>query len=198
MAGILDFLTDASVLNTIGTGVEIGAKIFGARQQMASADEQREAAGFSAEQMRQQAGQFEATSQRDAFFEDRTSKILQSNALAAAAASGGGASDPTVVNIIAGIAQEGGYRKAVSLYQGADRARALRMQAAATELEGDSRRKAGRMGGYTSLFGAGTSLAKGMARDSSMFQRFAAGGPKTPSAPAAVDDWWAYDGEDAY
>lgn len=204
MAGFFDIITsafsDPETLNLIATGVDVGSKIYGASQQVKAGKEENAAAQFTAQQLRERAGDAEAAAQREAFFQERAAKIVMSNALAAAAASGGGASDPTVVRIIAGIAQEGAYRQQAALYQGQDRARVMRTQATVAEMEGRDREGAARAGGYASLFGAGTSLAKGMARDASLYQRFGNGGPQMTPAPSGggsgIDAWW--DGEDAY
>jgi hypothetical protein len=94
------------------------------------------AAQFEAEQLEQNAGQVVAASQRDAMEERRKADLMASRALALAGASGGGASDTTVVNIIAKLKGEGSYRSAVALYRGEDKARRLRMGAAARRYEG--------------------------------------------------------------
>jgi hypothetical protein len=71
-----------------------------------------------------------AASQRQAAEERRQADLVASRALAVAAASGGGVSDPTVVNIIARTRGEGVYRANVALYEGAERARSMRIEAA--------------------------------------------------------------------
>jgi len=115
----------------------------------AIAARKRAAAEFEAGQLEQQAGQAIAASQRTVFSEVRQSKLVQSRAIALAAASGGSASDPTVVNIVAGIASEGAYRQNLALYQGEEKARQLRLSAAADRLSGE--------------IGAAASLAQGRA-----------------------------------
>lgn len=104
---------------------------------------QRAAAEFKAAQMRSQAGQVVAASQRAGDSEERKAKLLFSRALAVGAASGGGVSDPAVVKLLSNIAGEGSYRRAVSLYEGEDRARMLRMSAAAADYEGAIAEEAG-------------------------------------------------------
>jgi hypothetical protein len=71
-----------------------------------------------------------ASSRLQAREEERQADLVASRALAVAAASGGGVSDPTVVNIIARTKGEGAYRANVALYEGAERARQLRIAAA--------------------------------------------------------------------
>lgn len=134
---------------------------------------------FQADQLRQNAGQVQASSQRTAFEQDRQTQLVNSAALASAAASGGGASDPTVVNIMARTAGEGAYRKAVALYQGDDRARLMSLQADAKDYEGKSMLSNSEQVAGAQMFSAGTTLLKGMARGSSLYQRFAGGGPNS-------------------
>lgn len=140
---------------------------------------QRVAAQFKAQQLRSQALQTAAAGQRAGDTEERQARLLQSRALAVAAASGGGASDTTVMNLIAGIAGEGSYRRAIRLYEGEDRARTLRMQASAADYEGALAEEAGRLQakGYETkaesfeLQGT-SSLLKGAG---SLFQKYAGG-----------------------
>jgi hypothetical protein len=108
----------------------------------------------------------------------RRTDLLASRALAVAAASGGGASDPTVVNTIAGIAQEGAYRKAVALYRGDEEARKLTMQAEAAEFEGENRAFSERLTGTGGFIRAGTNLVSDMARESSLLKKYGGDGPK--------------------
>lgn len=140
MAGIA--LTKAAL-----TKVAIGAMVGGTLLSMKGAGDAARAAKiagrrdrvakeFEAEQLREQAGQALAVSQRAALEQQRQGRLMASRALAVAAASGGGASDPTVVNLMAGADGEAAYRSAIALYEGEDRARKLRMGAAASRYEG--------------------------------------------------------------
>ena len=119
------------------------------------------AAEYEAAQLTQNAGQAQAASQRKAAEERRKSRLVQSAALARAAMSGG-ASDPTVVDIIGDIAQEGAYRSALALFEGDDAARAMRNKAAGVRYTGDATQRAYKTQANTALFGgfarAGTSL----------------------------------------
>lgn len=98
---------------------------------------------FAAQQYAVNAGQAIAASQRDAVEERRTSTLLESRARAVAAASGAGAHDPSVANIVGRIRGEGAYRAATMLYAGEDKARVLRLQAAAKRYEGLTIEEAG-------------------------------------------------------
>jgi hypothetical protein len=136
--GILDALLTGNVgaLNDSASTMEVAGRLFQAGSFFQYGTGQREAANFAATQYRQQADDAEAAGQRSAWSADQTTKYIMSKALAAAAAGGGGASDPTVVSVMSRIAGEGAYRQATALYQGADKARLLNMQAEATEYGG--------------------------------------------------------------
>src|SRR5690606_1168127 len=88
-----------------------------------------QAAIFEARQMRTQAGQEQAVSQRAAEERMREAGLLMSRAQAVAAASGGGALDPTVLRIIGGLAAEGELAAATEQYNDDERARQLKLGA---------------------------------------------------------------------
>lgn len=174
---LFDFLKDPLRLQQVGGGLEVGARILGGLSHLDYAQQVREAGGYQAEQLQINAGQAQAASQYAAADVDRRTKLLASRALAVAASSGGGASDPTVVNAIAGIASEGAYRRAVAIYQGDDAARRLEMQAESTEYEAKNRSAAEKRAAYSGFLGAGTSLLKGTARSSSLRAKYGGNGP---------------------
>lgn len=199
MAGFLDFfgnlLSDPRTINTIAGALDFGGRVSAGQQQIAHGADLQAAAEFAAAQLDKQASDAIGSAQRRARNEDRATKYLASETLARAAASGGGASDPTVINIIAKQAEEGAYRRMVALYEGDSRAAQMRLQAQARRFEGGSQRAAAEGAGRATMFGAGTSLLKSMARDSSLYERFGGGGPKG----AQIDtSWFANDGEDMY
>lgn len=99
---------------------------------------------LEAQQLRQQAGDSIASSQRAALEEKRRVDLVQSRALAVAAAGGGSASDPTVVRILSDLEGEGAYRAAVALYGGEDRAAKLRAAADSRVFEGEAAARIGR------------------------------------------------------
>lgn len=147
----------------------------------------RQAAQYQADQLRQNAGQAEAASQRQAFDVDRQTQFVTSRALALAAGSGAGASDPTVVNLIARDAGQGAYEKAVALYQGADRARMLGEEAQAKEYQGKETFDNSAEVGAAAFAGGAANLLKSQARGASLYQRFGGGGPAMmPSDPTGV------------
>ena len=164
-------------LNRDSTLFSAGGKLTQGIGQIVGGFQAAQNANYSADQLRVNAGQEKAASQRDMISEDQRSQRVQSEILARAAASGGGASDPTVVNIMARTAGEGAYRKAVALYHGDEAARAMTNQANAVEYEGKMAKHNAIMGGIGSIFSAGTNLISGGAGQSSLFQRFGNGGP---------------------
>jgi hypothetical protein len=119
-------------------------------------------AKFKARQLEQKAGQERAVSQRKAGSVRRQARFAESRALALAAASGGGASDPTIVNIMAGIAGEGEIGAQSALYEGEERARGAELGAKASLYEGAQAKKAGYLkAGATVLSGIGSGLSMG-------------------------------------
>lgn len=140
------------------------------------ATRRRQAAEFEAAQLEQQAGQEIAVSHRTVFEEGRQGKLVQSRALALAAASGASASDPTIIKIVAGIASESTYRQNVALYQGEEKARQLRLAAAADRESGEIG-AAGSIAQGRSIVtqAAGSALGTG----SSMYARYGYNSPAT-------------------
>lgn len=91
----------------------------------------------------------------------RRARFASSRALALAAASGGGALDPNVVNIIAGIEEEGEFAAQTELYAGEEAARRKKMGAGAARYEGYSELMASRLRAKSTLLsGFGSLLSK--------------------------------------
>lgn len=189
---LTDFLSNPGSVNGAGTALDVIGQIIGAQSHIQFGQQAREAAQFQADQMRQNAGQAQAASQRQAYNADIQTKLVMSRALAVAAASGGGASDPTVVNTMARIASEGAYRKAVALYQGDEAARRMEMQAQATEYQGKETQANSNLVGASQFLSAGTSLMRGMARGASLRQKYGGDGPAVngDAKPAGQSDGW--------
>lgn len=131
--------------------------IFSANQARQEGEQRKEAAEYQARQLEQNAGQAQAAAQRAAAERRREAQLAQSRALAVAAASGGGASDPTVVDIISDLNAEGTYRSMLELYEGDDRARLLRQQAASARYSGEVAAQAGRSNAVATIFKGATS-----------------------------------------
>lgn len=154
----------------------------------ASGLQQQQLARFQSGQMRANADEAIASSQRSALDVQRNQEYVASRALAVAAASGGGASDPTVINLIARTAGESAYRKSVALYQGADKARALDAQASATDYGGALAADRGRENQSSANIGAYSTLMKSGA---SLFQKYGGKPPdtETQTAPDFSGEW---------
>lgn len=153
------------------------------------AERRRAAAQYEAAQLRSQGGQVFAASQRGAREANRQARLVQSRALAVAAASGGGVSDPTVVNMLSRTAGEGAYRAAVALYEGEERARTLRMQAAARDYEGQLAIEAGEDQAAAYGTQALGSLFKGAV---SMYDKYGGSGPASVGLMAGDNPWEMY------
>lgn len=132
-----------------------------------SADAQRRAgeidkmnADFEASQMERNADVVAAESQRDAIKARREAKYMESRARAVAAAGGGSADDPTVVNLISGIQEEGEYNALSALYNGASRAQTLQTGAVSTRGQGKSARSAGQTGAFSTVLKGAGSMAR--------------------------------------
>jgi predicted methyltransferase len=173
----------------VGPAMQVGGTLLSAYGQKQSGSDaaatglqQQQLANYQAAQLRVNAGEAIASSQRSAQDIQRQTDYVASRALAVAAASGGGASDPTVVDLIARAAGEGAYRRSVALYQGEDKARALNAQASATEYGGQLAAEAGGKTQAASDIGAASTLAKGGA---SLFSKYGAGTQPgfTPQSP---------------
>ena len=170
-----------AIATGLGAGMEYAGNMGAARVTRQQGARQAVAIQFQAQQQRINAGQQIAAAQRDAMEQRRQSTLIQSRALALAAASGGGAIDPSVVNIISGVAGEGAYRAGVALYQGEERARAMRMTATALDYDGELA-KAGASERADAFERSGTaSLAKGAM---SLFSKYGYDQPKAGSAGA--------------
>ena len=166
-------------LSQEATQTDVGAALYSALSQLQAGHQARDALNYQAQQLKINAGQAQASAQRQAYDIQRQGEIIASNALAHVAASGGGASDPSVVNLIARNAGESAYRQAVALYGGNDEARTMRMQAQGKQYEGQQAMRNGVENAIASGYGARSTLMKGMARDASLLLRFGGDGPKT-------------------
>lgn len=186
MAG-LNQGTIGAATSVAGTLFEVGGAGMAAEGAKAAAARRQAALGFEAEQLRVQAGQSVAAAQHAAREQRRQADLLQSRAIAVAAASGGGVSDPTVVNILGKIAGEGAYRAGLAIYEGEERARTLRMGAAARDYEGALAIEAGDLAADAYGMQAGASLFKGT---SSLFSKYGGIFDSPAGALSGGDMWW--------
>lgn len=131
---------------------------FTAVGRMREADSYRKTGELEAQIYDQNANTAVGVSQRKAADERRKARLLGSRAQAVAAASGAGVSDPTVENIIGGIAEEGELRALNELYAGAETARGMRMQSDVAKFEGESYAKATKIKAFNALSTSGMSM----------------------------------------
>lgn len=115
-----------------------------------------------AQQMLVNAGQARATSQRKALGQKKQTSRIQSALQARAAASGGGALDPTVMDLVGDIAQEGDYRRRVALYEGDDATRTYQSAANLRRWEGEQAVRAGEIKRRSANMSAGATLLSGI------------------------------------
>ncbi len=170
-------LDDVLRLNKQGNQTDAFGQSFSAGSEFIHGLQARDAAEFQAQQLRINADNALASSQRVAEDSDRQAQIIKSRALAVAAASGGGASDPGVVSIMARNAEEMAYRRQAALYEGLDRARSLNLAADTRVYEGKAAAVNSAINAAGKIYGASTTLMKGQAREASLKQRFGMGAP---------------------
>lgn len=102
-----------------------------------------------------------AAAQRQALEETRQAKLKASRAVAVAAAGGGSVDDPTVINLLEDIEQEGVYRAGVAMYEGESLAKQQRFQGRMDEFQGEVDYATGKMRMYGGFLKAGASLYGG-------------------------------------
>ena len=185
-----------AIFAAVGTVMQVSAQQKQAKAAKVAGQQALLAGQYQAAQQEQAAGQEQAAAQRRALEERRRAPLVASRALDLAGASGGSVSDPSVANLLADLEGEGAYRAAVRMYEGEDRARALRQGALTSNLEGQiglqegqSRASAYRMQAVGSLISGASSLySKYGVRQSSF-------GPE--QYPAPVEDRDPYRGMDS-
>lgn len=105
---------------------------------------QQNAAEFNARQLEVNAGQQRASAQRQMIEDVRQKTLAQSRAQAVAAAQGASSLDPSIIDIMGGLENEGRYNAAVTMYEGENAARGLEGDATASRYEGAQARAAGK------------------------------------------------------
>lgn len=141
---------------------------------------------YIAQQYRVNAGQAVALGTQKAAIQDIQTKMTMSRALAVAAAGGGGVTDPGIITQISKLAGYGAYAKQVQLYNGEEESRADLDKANAADMSGKIALQGGQEADDAAGVAASGTIMKGA---SSLFSKYAAGGPKQPDAPAATGGW---------
>jgi len=121
MASIFEGAFAVPILTVLGGALDYAKNIGSGNAILASANRKNQGAQLSAQQLRVNAGQQEAASQRTAQEQQRIGELGQSRIVALAAASGGSSTDPTVMGLRARLQAEEAYRMASALYQGSER-----------------------------------------------------------------------------
>lgn len=187
-------LDDLIAMNTQGANIDAFGRVLSAASHFSFGQTAKAGEGFQAEQLRQEANNAAGSGQRQAADVQLSSQYIASRALAVAAASGGGASDPGVVSLMARNAGIGAYKQSVALYQGADKARALNLQASAHDFQGkETAFNSDQMAG-AQTFGAATTLMSRDMNNQSLFKRFGAGAPSSRRIGSVMPDQWANNG----
>ena len=172
-----------------GIATSLIGKLFTAQGQTASGDaalqqgqETKTLDDYIAQQYRINAGQQMAAGESAAAGQDLQTQLTMSRALAVAAASGGGAKDPGVITQMSRLAGYGAYARQVDIYNGEEAARALNDKATASEYSGEVALAGGEQAKAASdLAVKGTAISGA----SSLFSKYASGGPSTSNAGGA-------------
>ncbi len=172
-----------SFLPYIATAITVMGDLNSGKAAKNAGRAQQQAAEYQAQQLEVNAGTALAVGQREALEQQRQGELVQSRAIALVSMYGN-TSDPGVVSLLATNAGETAYKANVAIYGGEDRARALRMQAAAERYSGGADYQAGldRQTSYeTKAFGD----IIGSQAVTSLATRF---GTKPEQLPAPVSD----------
>ena len=110
------------------------------------------AAKAQAQAMEIRADEERAVGQREAIRRAKEAKLVLSRQQAVAAASGGGTGDPTIVNLMSGVAQEGAYQSGVANWKGETSGQNYDYQADIRRMEGRNALIGGFIGGASSIF----------------------------------------------
>lgn len=160
------------------------------------ADQARQQAAMEASALEREANDDRATAQRAAEEARRQSRLKQSRAIAMASASGAGAADPTVLDIVGGLQNEGDYNAASELYKGEDSATYKEWRADVARVTGENQARMtlyqGKVAKSASRINAVGSLAKGAASMYGMYSQ------STPSSSAIAPAQQQEDYNNAY
>lgn len=124
-------------------------------------DLRRTAAKIEAAEMRRKAGMVIAAGQKRALDESHQALLMASRARVLAAAGQGDPSDPSIVNLIAGITEEGAKRGALHMRDAREQAGGINMQAMSHQFGGDTAAAQGKIRQSAYRAGASSTLMKG-------------------------------------
>jgi hypothetical protein len=149
------------ITNTTGTLLSAYGQWAQGRAAKAEGESAEAAARIEANQMRQRAKAAMRAGQQNALDEIEQGELAASRALALAAAGGGGASDPTIVNIISGIADEGARRAGIHMRNAREESSSIRLNALSHEFGGQNAADMGRVQQAGARLGASVTAMKG-------------------------------------
>lgn len=166
-------------LAAAGTVASVAGSLIQGRATRRAGVAARDAADYEASQLDAAAGEEVAAGQREGFEIERQTGLLGSRQQAVAAASGAGGTDPNVVDAMADVQREGGYRRNLAIYGAIQRGRGLRAQAEATRRSGQASLAGSRLAAAGTIIGG---LGSAAAQQSSFYFQYGAGRPRTPTA----------------
>jgi len=161
-------------LDIAGTAMKTVGQLAQGDATVAAARRDQAYAAYQAAQLRQNAEQQIAASQRNAEADKMRLDYALSSAVAHAAAGGGTSTDPGVVSILSRVEAQGAYQIASDLYSGKEAARGMRSQATATEYGASLNMSDAQSARSAKQFGAATTLLKGAA---GIYDKYAKVGP---------------------
>lgn len=153
----------AAALPLLSAGVSavsgIGSTIVGMQGAKAQGRAAMEAANYRAIQLRQQAQEARASTQRAALETRRKTERAQGTLIARAAAGGGGTTDETVLGLSGQIAQRGEYEALLDMYKGENAARGYEDAATAALYGGQVAKEAANINAGSALMSGIGSIA---------------------------------------
>lgn len=153
-----------TIATVIGAVAGLGGTLMSAQAARAQGQAEAQARELEARAMERRAKEDAAAAQREGIRRSREASLVASRQQALAAASGGSATDKTVLDLMAGTAEEGAYQAASALYEGQSRAAGLESQAAISRFQGQQARRAGRINAGATMLSGLSTFGTGMAR----------------------------------
>lgn len=141
-------------------GLTMLASVAGAQSTIAGGELAMAEGKFKSAQLRNEASDSRAVSQREAMEYRRKGKLAQSALQARAAASGGGADDPTVINLAQGLAGRSEYQALATTASGENRARGFEDSAEAELASAKARKKGAKLAALGTILGGAGSAYK--------------------------------------
>jgi len=126
------------IMTVLGGALDYGSKTAAGQAMIQQAQRKKAGADLSATALETNAGQQVAASSYAAADASRIADLQQSRMLAVLATQGGATSDPTLLGIRARMMSEQAYKMQAAIYQGAEAARGMKLQAEAQRYMGEA------------------------------------------------------------